>query len=391
MTGTPKRRRGYGELFLQVPVDLAASDSVDRARIVLGLSTAEAIGYLVLLYAEVLKAKAGGRVLGRSDAWLEEAVRWRGEPGAWARFVRAELADPDEPELLAGYLDTYGQLEQRWAADRERKRRDRQLAASEDVDRLPPGTSADDRPTEGGTSADIPRTFRGTSADPSSSSSSSSSSARSGERRDDGSPGGEGAGRGGAADGIARRLDLAAFGRYRDDVEGLLRSSRSPAALAAVLARLMDGEVTPDPYTPAEVGEAASEYLADSSRPPGTFNARHFAGFCRRVRRARQLAPQRAAHDRHLVREVRLEREREEAKAAARRAEQEAARQVERFAAAHPERFAELRRLAEREVPGEGSFRDAAVAALVEVKVLHELKQGAPPTSSNAGRGAVAC
>lgn len=390
------RRRTHRppELFVQIPVDFADSASVDKARTVLGLSTHEALGVFLLLFTATLKARCGGRIMTRSDAWIEEAARWRGTPGAFAAFVREHLADDDDPAVLRGYLQRYGELEAKWAKDAERQRNRRRGLTSSAA----PDADDDDVREE---SADSPRTVGGQSVDcPDSPSSSSSSSGSSVRREEPSTTPGESAERGDDADEseaaapllAVREFDLAQFGKRRRYVEGLLRSARFPDAVAAVLRDLMDPEVTRDPYTADEVGRAVVEYLNSSDRAPGTFAAVHFEAFVRRVRRRLVSRDRENGHDRHTQREVRLEREAVAARERAAREEQDAEQLVRRFREEQPDDYARIAAEVEREaakVP-EGTIREQFAQGALRSRVAAAVQQRRAPSRPGGAHVAVA-
>lgn len=110
--------------WVRVDIAIARSRLVDVLRTRCGLSTNEAVGALVRLWAACVEADNHGRLGSLSDQWIEEATGWRGEPGAFAAVIRAQHVASNG--TIRDWLDYQGKLEARRAADAARKRAERE-------------------------------------------------------------------------------------------------------------------------------------------------------------------------------------------------------------------------------------------------------------------------
>jgi hypothetical protein len=122
------------DLWIQVEVGLPSSKLVTRARMQLGLDTNQAIGILVRLWLAVMEEGCQGHIGERDDEWIEDAVRWKGEPGAFAAFVRQYHID--ENGVVLEWLEKYGALELLRAEAARIKRAQRAKTAQERAGRL---------------------------------------------------------------------------------------------------------------------------------------------------------------------------------------------------------------------------------------------------------------
>ena len=294
------------ELFVQVEVSFPDSKLVAQAERQLGLNRDEAMGKLLRLWLAVMRAREGGDLSQRTDSWIEDAVGWRGEPGAFAAFVREHHTDDDG--VIRDWQEKYGKLDKLREQYREKKRAQR--GGAKRVPRDVPGRVPETVPE---TKRDVPRDVPGTvprrvppavpqNASNNLSVSQSLSTSRETENSVDTARD--------PLDAILTeaKLDLAVFeGTDRAVAEGLLRSSSSPLSRAAVLANLLAD------FPPDLVGHGLREFLA-SEQPWG---ARHLRGFVERAERARRRDAERKTGRAALTREAQhidteaIERERE--------------------------------------------------------------------------------
>lgn len=85
----------------------------------LGISTATALGFLVMVWSAMAEHAPDG-VLGEAADCLEEWANWRGEPGKFARAFQDLFVDGGE---VRGYRERQGKLVEIRAKERARKRR----------------------------------------------------------------------------------------------------------------------------------------------------------------------------------------------------------------------------------------------------------------------------
>jgi hypothetical protein len=110
--------------WIRVAGDLARRKVTYRVMHALGVSKHEAMGLLVEFWANVAEHCTGGYVADVSDMQLDAWADWRGEPGAFASFVRANHLDADG--RVNEWEEYAGKLEQRREADRLLKEAERQ-------------------------------------------------------------------------------------------------------------------------------------------------------------------------------------------------------------------------------------------------------------------------
>jgi hypothetical protein len=149
-------------------------------------------------------------------------------------------------------------------------------------------------------------------------------------------------------------LDLKQFGEFAGNVEGLIRSARSPLARAQTIASHLPHHGGTSSYR--AVGLACREFVAQDS---AEFNARYFAAFVERAEKTLERNGGRRAlkqEARHIDREV-VDRERADREAA------ETMRLLATFQREQPERYRELQQQAAIGMQGSGTFRDVAVQA----------------------------
>lgn len=157
------------------------------------------------------------------------------------------------------------------------------------------------------------------------------------------------------------------FGPFAQSVVGLIRVARNPAAVMATMAMHLSGEMSHEKATPAELGLACQQYQANGEQQ---FKPAFFAGFIRRTKQgiSRTEARKRnASEERHIAdEEKRRESDAEQ--------EQRAAALLASFAEESPERFAELRALAEKQVPAKLTF---GREQLVRAQLLRLIREAA--------------
>lgn len=133
------------------------------------------------------------------------------------------------------------------------------------------------------------------------------------------------------------------FGKCAPSVAGLIRAARNPQSVIATLRLHLSGELGHELATPAELGLACQQYLANGK----PFNAAYFAGFVRSAKRGMERTHNRranASEERFVAREQ-LDRARDADEARASELELRA------FADKSPERYEELYQRAEASVP----------------------------------------
>lgn len=350
------------ELFVQVEVSFPDSKLVAQAERLLGLNRDEAMGKLLRLWLAVMRAREGGDLTHRTDSWIEDAVGWRGEPGVFAAFVRE--FHTDEHGTIRDWQEKYGKLDKQRQQYRDKKREQRSGArVPRHVPETVSGTMGDVPINVPGTvPPDVPRAVPQNASNNLSVSQSLSSYQATENGRDT------------ARDPLAAllveaKLDLAAFeGTDRAVVEGLLRSSSSPLARAAVLANLLAD------FAPDLVGHGLREFLASEQ----AWSARHLRGFVERAERARRKDAERKTGRAALTREAAhidheaVAREREAREIA------ETDALLADFERTHEARFEALRQEAEstvdRRVPK--IMRAAAVRAKLIALVRAALTEG---------------
>jgi hypothetical protein len=319
--------RSDTRVFVQVEEGLLTSRLVDRARAI-GLDTDQAIGKLVRLWLATLKLQTGGVIGDRSDAWMEEVVGWRGEPGVFAGFVREHHLDASG--RIRDWMDTYGKLELIRKVNRERKGKQRQQLTEE-----PNGLSRGQTVRQGVGQTVGPAVRQGCD--------------NGGDRRCDTSPssslslaveqqGQENGDQGRArddSDPIRALFAVDEFGEATEAVEALVRSARRPHAVVGELRALVGG--MRGRAVPLNVLRVAAEQY-NASDEVTVFSPRYFMAFCDNA--SRQLA--RGEGQRINDREGSYV-ERESKAAKAREAEAADSKTLlADFKRDNPERFAEL-------------------------------------------------
>lgn len=345
------------DLWIQVETSFPRSKLVDAAVRELGLDRDQAMGKLVRLWLAVMEDRRGGNLGDRTDDWIEEEVNWRGERGAFARFIRAYHLD--EHGMIRDWPEKYGRLDRQREQYRTKKQAQRGaargqggVAVPETVSGTSQGTTTEKR---GGVPTDVPQNASNTlSVSQSLSSYRETEKSVENPKERETDP---------LADVLAQAgLDLSGFEPGdRAVIEGALRSSSAPVARAVVLAKTLTE------HAPAIVGRAMREYMA-SEQP---WSTRLFGGFVRDAERASKLDRGREALKRetqHIDREA-IERER------AAREEAEMERVAAAFERDEPERFAELKAQAEKQVKHTGMMRDVmvrgALLSLIRKEVSH--------------------
>jgi hypothetical protein len=125
-------------MWIRVETNIGGNLKVQRARTVLGLSTAEMVGLLVILWGEIAEHNPRGEVHDIPAATLEEWAGWRGEPGRFAEiFLQMFTTDG----VIDSWEEFQGKLIERQIADRERKRQERVRGKSSDSPRTGRGKS----------------------------------------------------------------------------------------------------------------------------------------------------------------------------------------------------------------------------------------------------------
>jgi hypothetical protein len=304
------------DYWIQMDEGLLHSRLVDRLR-ALGLDTDQVIGKLYRLWIATLRLERGGVIGDRSDAWIEEAVLWRGEPGAFAAVIREQHLDQDG--RIRDWQAKYGQLELLRGQARDRMRAKRQRDRERDVTRTEDVTF-DERSRDSG--GDV----QGTPL-PSPLSSSSSTETTNGKDA-----------------GQERREQQLASWADCPSVVGLVRSSRRPGAVLAFLDNLLTGEMGETKRSREVIARAALDMAA--SNDPRGFTPQGFRIFCDTAEKGMTRTKGREVN--------RREETYIEAEDAARRArEAESVKPdtlLKQFADRDPERYAALRVEAEAQV-----------------------------------------
>lgn len=133
------------------------------------------------------------------------------------------------------------------------------------------------------------------------------------------------------------------FGPCAPSVVGLIRASRSPAAVIATLRMHLLGELSHEKATPIQLGLACQQFIANGNE----FNARHFAGFIAGAKRGAEKTENRKRNSAE-GQQIALE---QRARADEAKETHDTDRLVSDFADANPERFVELQKIAEKAVP----------------------------------------
>jgi hypothetical protein len=338
------------DYYVQVATDFGSSRLVDRARTVLGTDRATTIVLFLDLWSATLEAGIHGKVGERSDAWIEEAARWRGEPGEFAAFVRAHHLDG--AGVIKDWLAKYGKLEALRERARTLKRGQRSRPRSP-----VPSTPLSSGQVDGHAEDDW--------VDPSLSSSSSLSAGQEEQQQERAAP--ERRPKGETREHWLVPSEWGTDPVVQAPLLGLIRSSRRPWAVVAVLRSLRDGdEVSLFPGAPVPLpvlARAAQQYLAG---PAQEFSSAYFAGFIRRAR-GQKVA---ASEESYVEREGRAAQARDEEA-------REGRVVIDEFKRAHPERFAELAELAEAEVEDTGPFRAMLVTGQLQKLIRQEVAHAA--------------
>lgn len=327
------------DLWVQVDAGFPTSKLVDRAR-ALGLDTDQVIGKFVRLWLAVMVSQTHGSLGERSDAWIEEAVGWRGEVGAFARLVRTYHCD-DKGEIR-DWSEKYGKLEKVRAEANRLKRLQREREKAERG--TGPVDERRDRPVDGRPDVHI---------DPSPISNLQSGSSFSEKKKE--------------PDWVREFVAAWPFGTWGGTVEGFLRSSRSPIAAKAEIELHLTGEMSYKKTPALVVGYALNQYMA--AHHDGRLNSALFAGFVRRAKG--KLALNREEQHIETAQAEKVVREQEdEDRSAALRA------RVERFEEDHPDRYIELEQEATRQINGEHKGLEVRGKSILIRGRLLELIQG---------------
>lgn len=120
-------------LWIRVVANIGSRKVVWRLVTSRGLSVEAAVGHLVMLWGAVAENTKGGYVGDVPDAQLEAWAHWRGEPGAFASFIR-------ESHVTHGYINEWDEYSGAWE---ERREKDRARKAAQRVRRKSRGSHAD--------------------------------------------------------------------------------------------------------------------------------------------------------------------------------------------------------------------------------------------------------
>lgn len=134
------------------------------------------------------------------------------------------------------------------------------------------------------------------------------------------------------------------FGRFAQIVQGYIASQRSAVAVMATFEMHLTGEMEHEHATPEQLGLAVQQYSANEGSQ--RFSARYFAGFVRDVKKQVERGGRRkanASEQQHIDREADEARQRER--------ETRQGKLIAYAETEHPERLAELRRIADSQVP----------------------------------------
>lgn len=340
------------DLWVQVDAGFPTSKLVDRAR-GLGLDTDQVIGKFVRLWLAVMVSQTHGSLGERSDAWIEEAVGWRGEVGAFARLVRQYHCD--EKGEIRDWFEKYGKLEKvRAEANRlKREQRLREKLGNEEQEHhierrdgpvRPPARPVDSRP-------DV-------QVDPSPISNLQSGSSVVEKKKAVQEP---------KTDWVKEFVAAHPFGRWGDQVEGFLRASKSPLAAKAEIELHLTGEMSYKKTPALVVGYALNQYMA--AHNDDRLNSALFAGFVRRAKG--KLAMNQEDRTIETEQAAKVEREREDSDKAAK-----IRQRVERFEEDHPERYIELELEAKRQIDEEHKGLEVRGKSILIRGRLIELIQG---------------
>lgn len=315
------------DLYVQVEVGLPTSKLVDRAVEMLGISSDVAIAKLVRLWLRTMEVGCHGQIGERSDRWIEEAVLWTGEPGAFAAFVR--LHHLDSTGVIRDWIDKYGAVEAGRERARNKKRKQRAKTREEDV----PGTGEGQ---SGGPKRDVPVTLLQSPI------SQSQESLSTGHIQSEGTSDDLATRRADAMQALTLFLSRHDFGRWREAVEGYIRSTRKPMNVLAHLDLWLTGEMGYKKRTPEEVGFAVNQYAASGE---SEFKAALFDGFVRRVKGQMDRNVGHAAREAESAQLVNERRERE-----MREQEEKDQQMLNDFERRNETRFEELKAMAEKKV-----------------------------------------
>lgn len=151
-------------LWIRVEAHDVDSRDISRFAVALGVSKVMALGHSTALAGAIAEHTDDGRIDTVTDEELEQWSRWGGKGGRLAKAVRDHLQAPDG--TYRDWTETMGQLVERRAKDRDRKRLEKEARERSRQPSLP-GFH--------GTSTEAPRTFHGVS----------SATERNGTERDD--------------------------------------------------------------------------------------------------------------------------------------------------------------------------------------------------------------
>ena len=155
------------------------------------------------------------------------------------------------------------------------------------------------------------------------------------------------------------------FGPFAQSVAGIIRSARSPAAVLATLRMHLSGEMSHEKATALELGLACQQYQANGEQQ---FKPAFFAGFIRRTKHGiarTETRKRNASEERHIAdEEAKREADAEQ--------EQRDTAFLSSFAAESPERFAELRAVAERQVPARLTFGREQLVRAQLIRLIRE-------------------
>ena len=105
-------------MWIRVETNVADNDKVHCFGNFLGISTEEALGFLVRTWGKVAEHRTDGNLEGVLDMTLECWAGWRGEVGLFAKAFRDHFVSDYE---IIGWKDRQGKLIARQLIDRERK------------------------------------------------------------------------------------------------------------------------------------------------------------------------------------------------------------------------------------------------------------------------------
>lgn len=317
------------DYYVQMDEGLLTSRLVDRIRDATGLDTDQVLGKLYRLWIATLKLAKDGVIGDRSDAWIEETVAWRGEPGVFAAVIRAHHLD--RHGRVRDWADKYGKLEQiragvreRVRAHRERERNGYSNAPVTVTDELPaelPGRDVTVTPLPSPSLSSVsPETATTTDAD----AEKQTATTKAGRERNE---------------------QLLAGWAEHPAVVGLVRSSRRPGAVLALLENMATGEMGETRYDRSVIERAVLDMSA--SDDPRGFTPQGLRAFCQKAAEGVKRTAGRKVHARE---QAAMDHE-TFAKDEHEREEREALAMLKAFERERPDVFAQLKQRAEAQVP----------------------------------------